>query len=227
MHTSFDWCFIWITLTLSSRLHLAFHTNPSAEFELATLSSGCPGVDLDWLAVVPSERTPGSDWFIVVVYVLRLITEVLFTLLASQTPSNEIRMSFWTESKRGGGVGGKSEGELGAKRVKESRGGGGFWKHYAFIPPWSYLYWMKRKEAERLSKWGQKYVCVCVCVSAGRSEASFRLKQVKKMAFICPRCVCREYKVCISTLCMTACILFMCDCMHRWRSIDWNNNWDS
>lgn len=63
---------------------------------------------------------------------------------------------------------------------------------------------MKRKEAERLSKWGQKYVCVCVCLCAGRSEALFRFKQVKKMAFICPcRVFAAEYSVCISALCVS------------------------
>lgn len=60
------------------------------------------------------------------------------------------------------GVRGKSEGEHEAKRVKHSVGG--FWKHYAFIPPWSYLYWIKQKEAQRLSEWGQKCVCVHVCI---------------------------------------------------------------
>lgn len=50
-----------------------------------------------------------------VVYVLLLITEVLFTLLASQPPprSNEIRMSFWTESTRERGL---------EEKVKESMG---------------------------------------------------------------------------------------------------------
>lgn len=103
MYTSFDWCFLWITLTPSARLHFEFHTTISAEFELASSSSERPGVDLYWLAMVLSKRTLGSDWLTVVVYVLLLITEVLFTLLASQTPSNEIRMSFWTESTREGG----------------------------------------------------------------------------------------------------------------------------
>lgn len=83
MHASFDWCFLWITLPPSARLHFEFHTNLSAEFELASLSSERPGVDLYWLAMVLSKRTLGSDWLIVVVYVLLLITEVLFTLLAS------------------------------------------------------------------------------------------------------------------------------------------------
>lgn len=50
--------------------------------------------------MVLSERTLSTDWLIVVVYDLLLITEVLFTLLASWTPPppNEMRMSFWTES---------------------------------------------------------------------------------------------------------------------------------
>lgn len=73
-------------MTPSARPHFEFHTNLSAEFKLASSSCGRPGVDLDWLAMVLSKRTPGSDWLIVVVYVLLLITEVLFTLLASQTP---------------------------------------------------------------------------------------------------------------------------------------------
>lgn len=86
MHSSFDWCVLWITLTPSARLHFEFHANQSAEFELASSSSERPGVDLYWLGMVLSKRTLGSDWLIVVVYVLLLITEVLFTLLASQTP---------------------------------------------------------------------------------------------------------------------------------------------
>lgn len=78
--------FLRIALAPIARLHFEFHTNLSAEFELESLSTRRPGVDLYWLAMVLSERTPGSDWLIVVVYVLLLITEVLFTLLASRTP---------------------------------------------------------------------------------------------------------------------------------------------
>ena len=55
-------------------------------------------------------------------------------------------------------------------------------------------------------------VCVCMCVHAGRREALFRLKQVKKMAFICPCCVCTECSVCMSTLCMPVSISRLCVC---------------
>lgn len=70
---------------------------------------------------------------------------------------------------------------------------------------------MKQKEAQRLSEGGQKCVVyMYVFVFAHMhvcARTLFSLKQVKKMAFICPLCVRRGYCVC-----MCVCVYVQRDC---------------
>lgn len=91
-----------------------------------------------------------SDWWLGVLFVRVSIVDVVFTLLAWESPCNEIRMALWKENKRWRGErenvwkeereGGEREKMFGRRREKESgKGEKVFWKCYAFIPPGSYL----------------------------------------------------------------------------------------
>ncbi len=148
-------------------------------------------------------------------------------------PSNEIRMSFWTESTRVGGGRKKCMGPEEWSKVGGKRFSGNIMllSHREVIcTEWS------EKKLRGFPSGDRNmfvYVCVCTCVCmsvhAGRSEALFRLKQVKKMAFICPCCVCTEGSVCMSTLCMPVRIPHLCVCgisKSRKRSLNSVGNWN-
>lgn len=189
---AFDWHFLWIIMT-STRLHVEFNTKISAQFDLAKLCSDRPVVDLYWLLM---EDT--GLWF---AYVLLLITEVLFTLLASRPPLHtpfiiKLECPFGQNAQEKG-VGGKSE-EHGAKLVKLS-GGRGFLETFCFYPTVKLFVLNEAKRSWEAFQVGTK-ICLCVCVftCACRMEWGFQVKTRQEDGFNSPMLCLYVYIVCVN-----------------------------
>lgn len=117
------------------------------------------------------------------------LQRLLFTLLALlvKALTNPPTVFYWKENVLLDGEKGRAREMRGGKRISGNI--------TLFIPPWSYLYWMKKKERLRFF-WAGKEICLymfvsfspslSLCAHSGRTEGSFSSSNKSgKMTFIC------------------------------------------